>query len=66
MLQSTACSIQKQAAKEAQKDILDDAGLSTAHIGIGVDINETEAAKYPITTKSNWQVRKNDGTIIKP
>jgi mannonate dehydratase len=34
--------------------------------GIGVDINEKEAAKYPITTKSNWQVRKNDGTIIRP
>ncbi|WP_018612662.1 enolase C-terminal domain-like protein [Segetibacter koreensis] len=34
--------------------------------GIGVDINEKEAAKYPITTKSNWQVRKRDGTIIRP
>jgi mannonate dehydratase len=34
--------------------------------GIGVDLNEKEAAKYPITTKSNWQVRKNDGTIIRP
>jgi mannonate dehydratase len=34
--------------------------------GIGVDINEKEAAKYPIGTKSNWQVRKNDGTIIRP
>ena len=34
--------------------------------GIGVDINEKEAAKYPISTKSNWQVRKNDGTIIRP
>jgi mannonate dehydratase len=34
--------------------------------GIGVDINEKEAAKYPITTKSNWQVRKFDGTIIRP
>ena len=34
--------------------------------GIGVDINEKEAAKYPITTKSNWQVRKSDGTIIRP
>ena len=34
--------------------------------GIGVDINEKEAAKYPITTKSNWQVRKNDCTIIRP
>lgn len=34
--------------------------------GNGVDINEKEAAKYPITTKSNWQVRKRDGTIIRP
>ena len=34
--------------------------------GLGVDINEKEAAKYPIGTKSNWQVRKNDGTIITP
>ncbi|MEO6329264.1 MAG: enolase C-terminal domain-like protein [Ginsengibacter sp.] len=34
--------------------------------GIGVDINEKEAAKYPIGTKSNWQVRKSDGTIIRP
>ncbi|WP_338868432.1 enolase C-terminal domain-like protein [Spirosoma sp. SC4-14] len=34
--------------------------------GLGVDINEKEAAKYPISTKSNWQVRKMDGTIIRP
>ncbi|GAB4006053.1 D-galactonate dehydratase family protein [Spirosoma migulaei] len=34
--------------------------------GLGVDIDEKEAAKYPITTKSNWQVRKIDGTIIRP
>lgn len=34
--------------------------------GLGVDVNEKEAAKYPISTKSNWQVRKNDGTIITP
>ncbi len=34
--------------------------------GIGVDVNEKEAAKYPIGTKSRWQVRKNDGTIIRP
>lgn len=34
--------------------------------GLGVDINEKEAAKYPISTKSNWQVRKADGTIIRP
>jgi mannonate dehydratase len=34
--------------------------------GLGVDVNEKEAAKYPIGTKSNWQVRRNDGTIIRP
>ncbi|GAB2770355.1 D-galactonate dehydratase family protein [Rhabdobacter roseus] len=34
--------------------------------GLGVDINEKEAAKYPIGTKSNWQVRRADGTIIRP
>jgi mannonate dehydratase len=34
--------------------------------GLGVDINEKEAAKYPIGTKSNWQVRKKDGTLIRP
>jgi mannonate dehydratase len=34
--------------------------------GLGVDINEKEAAKYPMGTRSNWTVRKNDGTIIKP
>ncbi len=34
--------------------------------GLGVDINEKEAAKYPISTKSNWQVRTSDGTIITP
>jgi mannonate dehydratase len=34
--------------------------------GLGVDINEKEAAKYPISTKSNWQVRRADGTIIRP
>lgn len=34
--------------------------------GLGVDINEKEAAKYPIGTRSNWTVRKADGTIIKP
>jgi mannonate dehydratase len=31
-----------------------------------VDINEKLAAKYPISTKSNWQVRKRDGTSIRP
>jgi mannonate dehydratase len=34
--------------------------------GLGVDVNEKEAAKYPISTKSNWQVRKRDGTMIRP
>jgi mannonate dehydratase len=34
--------------------------------GLGVDVNEKEAAKYPIGTKSKWQVRKSDGTIIRP
>jgi mannonate dehydratase len=34
--------------------------------GLGVDINEKEAAKYPINTKSNWQVRIKDGTLIRP
>ncbi len=34
--------------------------------GLGVDINEKEAAKYPIGTKSNWLVRKKDGTVIRP
>ncbi|AWV99306.1 enolase C-terminal domain-like protein [Arcticibacterium luteifluviistationis] len=34
--------------------------------GLGVDIDEKEAAKYPIGTKSNWQVRKADGTILRP
>ena len=35
--------------------------------GIGVDINEKAAAKYPISNRAgNWQVRKFDGTIIRP
>jgi mannonate dehydratase len=35
--------------------------------GLGVDINEKEAAKYPINNKApGWTVRKNDGTIIRP
>jgi mannonate dehydratase len=35
--------------------------------GLGVDINEKEAAKYPITNNAgNWTVRKRDGTIITP
>ena len=36
--------------------------------GLGVDINETEAAKYPVPDYDpNWtQVRKNDGTPVRP
>jgi mannonate dehydratase len=34
--------------------------------GLGVDINEKEAARYPIGTRSNWTLRKGDGTIIRP
>jgi mannonate dehydratase len=34
--------------------------------GLGVDLDEKEAAKYPIHTKSNWQVRRRDGTLIRP
>lgn len=34
--------------------------------GFGVEVDEKEAAKYPIHTRSNWQVRKEDGTIIRP
>ena len=35
--------------------------------GLGVDLNEKEAAKYPINNKApGWTVRKYDGTIIRP
>ncbi len=36
--------------------------------GLGIDINEKEAAKYPLPEFNyNWtQVRKNDGTSIRP
>nr|WKN37284.1 enolase C-terminal domain-like protein [Tunicatimonas sp. TK19036] len=35
--------------------------------GIGVDIDEKLAAKYPISNNAgNWAVRKRDGTIIRP
>lgn len=34
--------------------------------GLGVEINEELAAKYPMHTRSNWTVRKHDGTIIRP
>jgi mannonate dehydratase len=34
--------------------------------GIGVDIDEKEAAKYPIGTRSKWTVRQYDGQIRRP
>lgn len=35
--------------------------------GLGVDIDEKEAAKYPINNNAgSWTVRKRDGTIITP
>jgi mannonate dehydratase len=35
--------------------------------GLGVDINEKAAAKYPAHFRpGQWQVRKKDGTIIRP
>lgn len=35
--------------------------------GLGVDVNEKEAAKYPITNNAGrWTIRKRDGTIIRP
>lgn len=35
--------------------------------GIGVDIDEKEAAKFPISNNAgNWTLRKRDGTIIRP
>ena len=35
--------------------------------GLGVDINEKAAAKYPAHYRpGQWQVRKKDGTIIRP
>ena len=35
--------------------------------GLGVDIDEQLAAKYPITNKAGkWTLRKRDGTIIRP
>ena len=35
--------------------------------GLGIDIDEKEAAKYPINNRAgNWTVRKRDGTIIRP
>lgn len=34
--------------------------------GLGVEINEKEAAKYPIEYRGYNQIRKDDGSIIKP
>lgn len=34
--------------------------------GFGVDIDEKEAAKYPISYSGYSQIRKEDGTIIRP
>ena len=35
--------------------------------GLGIDINEKLAAKYPITNNAGkWTIRKRDGTIIRP
>src|SRR3546814_9327810 len=34
--------------------------------GFGVDVDEKEAAKYPINYRGYSQIRKDDGTIIRP
>lgn len=35
--------------------------------GLGIDVNETLAAKYPINNHAGkWTIRKRDGTIIRP
>lgn len=38
----------------------------TEQHGLGIDINEKEAAKYPIRHNGMGTLRKGDGTIIKP
>jgi len=38
----------------------------TEEPGLGIDINEKEAAKYPIRYNGMGTIRKNDGTIMKP
>lgn len=40
--------------------------IVTEEPGLGIDINEKEAAKYPIKYNGMGTLRKNDGTIIKP
>lgn len=35
--------------------------------GLGIDINEKMAAKYPVTNNAgSWTIRKKDGTVIRP
>jgi mannonate dehydratase len=34
--------------------------------GYGLDLDEKAAAAFPVNPKSNWQVRNEDGTIIRP
>ena len=35
--------------------------------GLGIDINETAAKKYPISNNAgNWTVRRRDGSIVTP
>lgn len=40
--------------------------IVTDEPGLGIDINEKEAAKYPIKYQGMGTLRKGDGTIIKP
>ncbi|HSU49752.1 MAG TPA: enolase C-terminal domain-like protein, partial [Segetibacter sp.] len=40
--------------------------IVTEEPGLGIDINEKEAAKYPIKYNGMGTLRKNDGGIIKP
>jgi mannonate dehydratase len=40
--------------------------IVTEEPGLGIDINEKEAAKYPIKFNGMNTLRKGDGTIIKP
>ncbi len=40
--------------------------IVTEEPGLGIDINEKVAAKYPIKYSGMGTLRKNDGTIIKP
>ncbi len=40
--------------------------IVTEEPGLGIDINEKEAAKYPIKYQGMGTLRRGDGTIIKP